>query len=79
MDISMSTSEEIAEVYNTDIIRMSKIVYNKAGITPFFAGLTGYSVFNLYSGVIPVFANINKTEEANVTTSTWEKSKNDFK
>ena len=47
----MSTAEEIAEVYASDINRMTKIVYNKQGIAPFLAGLTGYYTFRLYDRI----------------------------
>jgi hypothetical protein len=51
----VSSHEEILEVYLSDISEKGKTVYNKKGITPFLAGLTGCYVFNLYDGVIPVF------------------------
>lgn len=48
-----SSQEDIEEVYNTDIMRMSKLVYNRKGLAPFLSGLSGYSKFTLYDGAAP--------------------------
>ena len=47
----MSSSEEIQAVYEEDICRMSRCVYNKQGLAPFFEGFKGFGIESLHDGL----------------------------
>ncbi len=53
MVISMSTEEEIREVYSDSIRQQEKVVFSHGGNLPFLAGASsGYSVKHLYDGIL---------------------------
>jgi len=47
----MSNSDEIQEIFEQDIKRMSNVVENKQGPIPFYDGLRGFHTFGLYDGL----------------------------
>ena len=47
----MSTSEDIASVYEEDIYRQTKLVESKFGKSPFYNNFEGFSFEDLYSGI----------------------------
>ena len=47
-----STSEEIQEVFNDEIERKSRQVFNKEGIRPFLEGMDGATVRELFRGLL---------------------------
>ena len=47
----MSSPEEIAAVFNEDICNMSKVVFSKYGLSPFYDNFDGFQIEGLYDGL----------------------------
>jgi hypothetical protein len=47
----MSSTEEIQEVYESEIANKTKIVYNKFGKPPFYDGFEGFHLEGLFDGL----------------------------
>ena len=47
----MSTDREIAAVYNDEIYKKTKIVFDKYGKSPFYENFAGFQIEGLYDGL----------------------------